>query len=95
MGSRSRPLNDETKGLNQCTKNHDSGHMGIDGLILVEIVLPNLRVIAKYRCEFAIPHMEANEKTHRPKQGLKGIIFHWNNAPSRTAKVIIVKIREL
>jgi hypothetical protein len=39
--------------------------------------------------------METNMKTHRPKQGLKNITFHWHNAPSRTAKVTIVKISEL
>jgi hypothetical protein len=39
--------------------------------------------------------MEANVKTHRPKQGLKGITFYWDNAPSHTAKMTIVKISEL
>jgi hypothetical protein len=39
--------------------------------------------------------MEASVKTHRPKQGLKGITFHWDNAPSHTAKVPIAKISEL
>jgi hypothetical protein len=39
--------------------------------------------------------MEANVKTHHPKQGFKGIAFHWDNVPSHTAKVTIVKISEL
>jgi hypothetical protein len=39
--------------------------------------------------------MEASVKTHRPEQGLKGMTFHWDNAPSQTAAVIIVKISEL
>jgi hypothetical protein len=56
---------------------------------LVAIVPSNLRVSAKYRCKFAIAHMEANVKTRRPKQGLKGTIFHWDNATSHTAKVTI------
>jgi hypothetical protein len=49
---------------------------GVDGHALVKIVTPNLRVIAKCLCEFAIPHMEATVKVHRPKQRLKSIIFH-------------------
>jgi hypothetical protein len=69
--------------------------MGLDALALVEIVPPNLRVRAKYLCEFAIPHMETNVKTHRPKQGLKCITFHSDNAPNRTSKVMIAKISEL
>jgi hypothetical protein len=51
----------------------------VDGPALVEIVPPNLCVSTKYLCEFAIPHMEANVKTHRPKQGLKDITFHCDN----------------
>jgi hypothetical protein len=50
---------------------------GGDGPALVEIIPLNLRVSPKHLCEFAIPHMEANVKTYRPKQGLKGITFHW------------------
>jgi hypothetical protein len=68
---------------------------GVDEPALFDIVPPNLRVRAKYLCEFAIPHMETNVKTHRPKQSLKGITFHWDNAPSQTAKVTIAKISEL
>jgi hypothetical protein len=41
----------------------------------VEIIPPNLQVTANYLCEFAIPHMKAKVKTHRPKQGLKRITF--------------------
>jgi hypothetical protein len=68
---------------------------GADGLALAEIAPPNLRVSAKYLCEFAIPHLEARLKMRRPKPGLKCINFHWDNAPSHTAKVIIAKISEL
>jgi hypothetical protein len=89
MNSRSRCLNDETKNLNQHLKNHGFGHMGVHRPTLIEIVPSNLRVSAKYLCEFAIPHMEANVKTHRPKQGLNNIILHWHNAPSHTAKMTI------
>jgi hypothetical protein len=66
-------------------------------LALVEIVSLNLCVSAKFLCEFAIPHMEANVKTHRPKQGLECITFplHWDNTPSHTANVTIDKISEL
>jgi hypothetical protein len=39
--------------------------------------------------------MKANVETHRPTQGLKRITFHWDNAPSHTAKVTIAKISEL
>jgi hypothetical protein len=67
----------------------------INGPALVELVQPNLRVNAKYLCEFVIPHMEANVKMHRPKQGLKGIAFHWDNVSSHTANVTIAKISEL
>jgi hypothetical protein len=49
---------------------------GVDGPSLVEIIPPSLRDSAKDLCEFAISHMEANMKTHRPKQGLKGLTFH-------------------
>jgi hypothetical protein len=59
---------------------------GIDELALVEIAAPNLRVSTKYSCEFAIPHMEANVKTHRPNQGLKGLALHWNNAQAAQPK---------
>jgi hypothetical protein len=59
---------------------------GVDGPALIEIVPPNLRVSAKYFCEFAIPHMEASMKTHGPKEGLKDITFHCDNVPSHTAK---------
>jgi hypothetical protein len=58
----------------------------VDGAALVEIASPNLHVTAKCLCEFAIPYMEASVKTHRPKQSLKGIAFHCDNAPSQTAK---------
>jgi histone-lysine N-methyltransferase SETMAR len=68
---------------------------GVDAPALVEIVPPTLRVSAKYFCESAIPHMEANVNTHRPKQGLKGITFLLDNAPSHIAKVTIAKISEL
>jgi hypothetical protein len=68
---------------------------GVDGLALVEIVPSNLLIKAKYLCEFAILHMEANVKTYGPKQGFKDITFHWNNASSRIPKVRIVKISEL
>jgi hypothetical protein len=66
-----------------------------DGLALVEILPPNLRVSAKYLCEFAIPHLQASVKTHCPNQSLKGIPFYWDNAPRHRAKVTITKIREL
>jgi hypothetical protein len=49
---------------------------GADGPALVEIVPPNLRVSAKYLCEFTIPYMETNVKTHRTKQCLKDAAFH-------------------
>jgi hypothetical protein len=39
--------------------------------------------------------MEANVKTHRSKQRLKGITFHWDNMSSYMAKVTIDKISEL
>jgi hypothetical protein len=39
--------------------------------------------------------MDANVKTHRPTQGLKYIIFHWDNTSGHTAKVKITKISEL
>jgi hypothetical protein len=39
--------------------------------------------------------MEANVKTHRSKQGLKGIALHWDNAPSHTVKMTIAKPSEL
>jgi hypothetical protein len=64
---------------------------GVHGPALVEIVPPNLSVSAKCFCEFAIPHLEANLKKRRPKQGLKHITFHCDNAPSHTAKVAIAK----
>jgi hypothetical protein len=67
----------------------------VDGLALVEIISPNLHCSVKYLCEFATLHIKANVKTHRPKQGLERITFHWNNAPSQTAKVTIAKISEL
>jgi histone-lysine N-methyltransferase SETMAR len=67
---------------------------GVDGLALVEIVSSNLRVGAKYLCEFAISHMEANGKTHRPEQNLKGITFNSDNAPNHIAEVTIAKISE-
>jgi hypothetical protein len=62
---------------------------GGGGLGLVEIISPNPRVSVKYLCEFAIPHMEANAKTHRPKQGLKRIVFHSDNASRHAPKVTI------
>jgi hypothetical protein len=68
---------------------------GAEGQALVEIFPLNLCVRTKYSCKFAIPYMEANVETHCPPQGLKGIIFHWDNAPSYTAKVTIAKISEL
>jgi transposase InsO family protein len=68
---------------------------GVDGPAPVEIVAPNLCISAKYICEFAIPHMEANVKTHRPEQGLKAITFHWDNAVSHTAQATTAKISEL
>jgi hypothetical protein len=68
---------------------------GVDGPALVEIVPSNIHVIAKYLCKLAILHMEATVKVHRPKQGLKSITFHWNNAQAHTAKVTIAKISEL
>jgi hypothetical protein len=67
----------------------------VDGPALVEPISPNLRVSAKYLCEFTILHLDANVKTHRLKQGLKRITFHSDNAPSHTAKVTITKISEL
>jgi hypothetical protein len=39
--------------------------------------------------------MEATVIAHRPKQGLNGIPFRWDNASSQTAKVTIAKISEL
>jgi hypothetical protein len=63
----------------------------LDGLALVEIVPPNLCGRAKYLWKFAIPHMEANMKTHRPKQGLNGVAFHWDHPSTRTTKVTIAK----
>jgi hypothetical protein len=51
-----------------------------DGPALVEIIPPNPGVNAKYLCKFTILHMEANVKAYRPKQGLKGITFHWKCA---------------
>jgi hypothetical protein len=62
---------------------------------LVEIIPPNLRVSAVYLCELAILDMQANVKKHRPKQGLKHITFHWDNAASHTAKATIAQISEL
>jgi hypothetical protein len=50
---------------------------GVDRPALVEVVAPNLLRSCKYLCKFSITHMEANVKTHRSKQGLKDIIFHW------------------
>jgi hypothetical protein len=67
---------------------------GMDRPVLFEIEPSNLRVSAKRLYEFAIPHMEASVKMHRPKQGLKRITFHWDNAPSHTANVTIAKISE-
>jgi histone-lysine N-methyltransferase SETMAR len=95
MGSRPMSLKDETKGLKQHTKVIVLVIWGLDGPALVEIVPPNVRVSAKYLCEFAIPSIEANVKTHRPKQGLKRIIFHWDHVASHRAKVTIAKISEL
>jgi transposase len=68
---------------------------GVDGSALVEIIPPNLRVNAKYFCEFAISDMEANVKTDPRKQGLKYITFHWDNAPIHTTRMTVAKIREL
>jgi histone-lysine N-methyltransferase SETMAR len=68
---------------------------GVDGLALIEIITQNLHPSAKYLCEFTILHMEANVKTHCPKQCLKDITFHWDNAPSHTAKMTLDKISEL
>jgi hypothetical protein len=65
---------------------------GVDGPALVELVPSNLRISTKYLCEYAIPHMEANVKTYRPKQGFKNITFDWDNVPSHTTKVTIAKI---
>jgi hypothetical protein len=95
MGSRPRPLNDKTKGLNQHPKIMVSLIWGIDGPALDGILPSDLYVRAKYLCEFAILHMEINVKTYRPEQGLKGITFPWDNAPSHTPKVTIAKISEL
>jgi histone-lysine N-methyltransferase SETMAR len=39
--------------------------------------------------------MESNVKMHRPKQDLKHITFHSDNAPSHTAIVAIAKINKL
>jgi hypothetical protein len=68
---------------------------GVDGAVLVETVSQNPRVGAKYLCEFAILHLEASVKTHRINEGLKGITFHWDNAPNPTAKMIIATISKL
>jgi hypothetical protein len=68
---------------------------GRNGPALAETVPPNPRVSTKYLCEFAIPHMEANAKTHRPNSGLKGITFYRDDAPSHAAKVTLTKISEL
>jgi hypothetical protein len=59
---------------------------GVDGTALVELVLLNLHLNTKYVCEVAIRHLEASMKAYSPKQGLKGITFHWDNSPSHTSK---------
>jgi hypothetical protein len=59
---------------------------GVDGTALVELVPLNLRLSAKYVCEVAIRHLEVSMKAYSPKQGLKGITFHWDNRPSHTSK---------
>jgi hypothetical protein len=68
---------------------------GVDRPALVDIFPPNVRVSAKNFCEFAIPHMEANMKTHRRKQCLKDITLHWDDAPSHRAQLTMAKISEL
>jgi histone-lysine N-methyltransferase SETMAR len=62
---------------------------------LVETIPPNLRVGAKWLCEFAILHLEASVKTHRPNEGLKRLAFHEDNAPSPTATMTIATLSEL
>jgi histone-lysine N-methyltransferase SETMAR len=67
---------------------------GVDGRALIEIVPLNLRVGAKYLCEFAISQVEANVKTHCPKLGFNRITLDLDHAPSHIAKVMIAKIGE-
>jgi hypothetical protein len=95
MGSRARPLNDQAKVIDQRPKVMILVVWGVDGAALVEIIPPDMRCSAKYMCKSALSHLEVSVRAHRPKQGLKGITFHWDNTSSHMATVKIHKIKEL
>jgi hypothetical protein len=44
---------------------------GVGRPALAEIIPPNIRAGTEFLCEFAILHVEASVKTHRPEQASK------------------------